>query len=142
MLRRVVYSSTAAQSVTVADVHSLIRGAHNRNSRAGITGGLLFLDGYFFQVVEGIPSAVEKCLRRVFRDPRHHTIVIRRDELVTEPLFPSEWMALRDGSEIDPEVLSSYNYEPGMAPDRFEDNEVLAFIMACFDRELLQVYED
>ena len=97
MLRRIVYTSVAAPWISMTEVYDLIRGAHNRNSRTGITGGLIFLDGHFFQVIEGIPSAVEPVSKRIFRDKRHSGIALRQDEIVEEALFPSEWMALRDG---------------------------------------------
>jgi hypothetical protein len=120
----------------MTDVYDLIRGAHNRNSRTGITGGLIFLDGHFFQVIEGIPSAVGPLSKRIFRDKRHGGIALRQDEFVEEALFPSEWMALRDGALIDPQVLADHDYEPGMPEHKFGGAEVLAFILACFDKEL------
>ena len=41
-------------------VYDNIRVAHNRNSECNLTGALLFLDGYFVQVLEGEPLRVQE----------------------------------------------------------------------------------
>ena len=136
MLRRVLYSSKATAGLGMRDALDIIRVSYNRNSQAGLTGGLLFLDGYFYQVLEGVGGAVETCLSRISRDPRHAEIVTRRDERVSEPLFADDWMALRGIDDIDPEVLSAHGYELGLPVERFSADQTLAFLLACFDKQL------
>lgn len=132
MLRRIVYTSVAAEGVGTTDVYNIIRSAHNRNSQAGLTGGLVFLDGWFFQVLEGLPAAVEQCYARIANDPRHHSLQMRQDTQAAEPLFESEWMALRQASQIDPGVLAAAGYEPGLPAESFSGDDVLNFVVACF----------
>jgi len=136
MIRRLVYSSIAAEGITMRDVFDIIRVSHNRNSSTGITGGLIFIDGYFFQLLEGLPSSVQERLNRITSDPRHSDIVIRSDESADQPLFESQWMALRDGSHVDPEVLKEHRYAVGLPKSGFTGDQVFNFLIACFEREL------
>jgi hypothetical protein len=134
MYRRLLYTSRAANGISVSDVYDIIRVAHNRNSESGLTGALLFLDGYFIQVLEGSPYAVAERYERIVADERHHDVVLRVDVLCNALLFEHEWMALRDGSEIEPRVFEEHEYEPGLPVDRFDGNRSLAFLLSCFEQ--------
>ena len=137
MFQRILYTSTAAPNLKLSDVYDLIRVSNNRNSNSGLTGGLLFLDGYFIQALEGGPYAVSERYEKISKDPRHFDLVLRKDERTSRLLFESDWMALRDGSEIDEETLAKHKYVAGLPIDQFPGDQVLAFLMDCFDRALV-----
>ncbi|MEM7313092.1 MAG: BLUF domain-containing protein [Planctomycetota bacterium] len=132
MFRRILYSSLAAEGIGMRDAYDIIRLSHNRNSKAGLTGCLILLDGFFYQLLEGLPSAVDFRFSRISQDPRHVDIAIRQDQTVDRAIFTDEWMALRDGSEIEPELLAKHNYIPGMPSTHFTGEEVLAMMLECF----------
>ena len=136
MYRRILYTSRAAENITMRDAYDIIRVSHNRNSAAGITGGLIFLDGYFYQLMEGLPSAIETRFARIAADSRHCDVVIRQDQAVDESVFKADWMALRDGSKIDPSILIDHQYQWGMPADQFDGAEVFAMLVDCFADEL------
>lgn len=134
MIRRIVYSSLACETLVVKDVYDIIRQSHNRNSKNGLTGGLLFIDRYFYQLLEGLPTAVEARYQRIAQDPRHTELVVRQDVTTEAPLFASDWMALRDGGQIDPGVLESHGYRLGMPAEEFSGEQILAFLLDCFGK--------
>lgn len=134
MFRRVVYSSRAAEGVGLRDAYDIIRVSHNRNSQSGLTGGLLLLDGFFFQLLEGLPAAVDERFARISQDPRHYDVVTRVDETAESALFESDWMALRDGSLIDAELLAEHSYQPGLPIDEFSADQVVNFMLAAFEK--------
>ena len=138
MLRRILYTSRATEGVTLRDVYDIIRVSHNRNSQAALTGGLIYLEGRFYQLLEGFPYAIDTSFERILRDKRHQEIELRIDE-AAEPVFAADWMALRDGSQIDPQILADHSYQPGMPKSVFTGEQVLALLMACFDKELVEV---
>jgi len=138
MLRRILYTSRATEGVTLHDVYDIIRVSHNRNSRAALTGGLIFLDGYFYQLLEGLPYAIDTCYERILRDKRHDEIELRLDDATSEPLFATDWMALRDGSQIEPEILAEHGYHRGMPKSAFTGEQLFALLMACFHKELAE----
>ncbi|MCA9138166.1 MAG: BLUF domain-containing protein [Planctomycetales bacterium] len=132
MYQQILYTSRAVDGLTFSDVYDIIRTAHNRNSRSGLTGGLLFLDGHFYQVLEGSSYAVHERYKAISADARHHDLMLRRDIATSELAFPSEWMALKDGTSIAPAILRSHDYQPGMPEEKFTDLQVLAFVLDCF----------
>ena len=134
MYQRILYSSRAAAGTQLRDVFDVIRVSHNRNSNAGLTGGLLFLDGYFFQVLEGLPYALADRYKRIANDPRHHSLMLRSDEATDRLLFPSDWMALRDGASIDRDILTRHGYVVGLPADRFDADKLLSFLLDCFQQ--------
>ena len=136
MLRRIIYSSKAATGIGIRDAYDIIRTSHNRNSQAGITGGLILIDGYFFQILEGLPAAVEERLKRITADPRHSEIEIRADANIDEPVFESEWMALRDGDVVDSDLLAEHGYSIGMPAEQHTAEQLFQFMLSCFEKDM------
>lgn len=132
MYQRILYVSRATEHVSMKDVYDVIRVAHNRNSNAGLTGGLLFLDDHFIQVLEGGPFAITQRYKRIATDPRHQDIQLRLDERIDELMFPSDWMALRSHDDVDPAVLAHHGYVPGLPADQFSGQQILALMADCF----------
>ncbi len=99
MFQRLLYVSRATDDVNLRDVYDIIRIAHNRNANNGLTGGLLFLDGYFLQVLEGSPYAVEERYSRILADPRHTDVSLRLNESSSELAVPigMDGAAIEDG---------------------------------------------
>ncbi len=137
MFRRLLYTSHAAEGVDSRQVFDIIRTSHNRNSRAGLTGGLLFVDGYFYQLLEGLRGAVEQRYDRIAADPRHHSVELRLDETADEPIFANDWMALRDASQIDDSILAHFGCSPGSPPEAMQDDQVFEFLLTCFEKEIV-----
>lgn len=132
MLERVVYVSRAAAGLRREDVFTIIRAAHPLNTLAGISGGLLFLDGWFAQVLEGTSGALDACVARVARDPRHRDFAPRSRERGFCRLFPGQAMALRSRACLDPELLTEFGYRPGFPVEVFPTDVLVEFMVrAC-----------
>lgn len=134
MFDRIVYVSRAAPGVGPRDVYDIIRAAHNRNGVAGLTGGLLFLDGHFVQVLEGERHRLDERLARIVADPRHEALDLRLRATAEQRLFPGEWMALRQRADIDEALLAQHGYQPGLPGTRFDGASVEALVLACCAR--------
>lgn len=94
-LHVLVYVSTAVHLLSLAEIDHLLDRAQARNSKAAVTGVLLYNEGNFIQYLEGPPSGVSKIYELIKADPLHHGII----ELLREPIQTrvfSEWpMAFR-----------------------------------------------
>jgi len=112
MLERIVQVSRAAAGLRQEDVYDIIRTAHAGNRLAGLSGGLILLDGWFAQVLEGAGPALDACLARIARDPRHRGIERRSRERALCRLFPGQAMALRSRACLDPALLEAFGW-PG-----------------------------
>src|SRR5256885_13550006 len=95
-LFQIVYVSTATAPFGRDELRELLKGSHERNARAGITGLLLYKDGQFMQVLEGEETSVQTLFDKITRDPRHHHIISLLHEPIMHRQFPESLMAFRD----------------------------------------------
>lgn len=101
-LERLVYCSTATvptdSLLLIAEILSV---SQRNNDRDGLTGALAISDGWFLQVLEGRPSALDALLRRLETDRRHKDLVILARRKVKARLF-EEWSM--QSARVDPSI--------------------------------------
>lgn len=132
MLERVVYISRAAPGLGLEGVFGIIREAHARNALVGLSGGLIFLDGWFAQVLEGLPGPVRQTWRRIGCDPRHGPVALRARERALCRLFPGQPMALRTAACLPTHLLEGFGYRPGFPVECFPADVLVEFVVrAC-----------
>jgi hypothetical protein len=105
-LERLVYCSRARVDTASLQAISEVLGVSQRNNaRDGLTGALAINDGWFLQVIEGPPHAIDGLLRRLTADPRHTDIEILSRRSVKGRLFP-DWsmVAARITPDIGPQL--------------------------------------
>ena len=66
-----IYASAAAPDLTPTGVRELVEASRHNNERLGISGMLLYVEGSFFQVLEGDSATVSALYATIQRDPRH-----------------------------------------------------------------------
>ena len=131
-LERLLYVSRAAPGLDTGQVHAIIRRAHAGNAPAGVTGALLYLDGWFVQVLEGPAAILDVRLARLRRDPRHAAMQIRQRERVHARVFAGQPMALRTRACLDAGLLDAFGYRPGFPVAEFPADVLLEFVaQAC-----------
>lgn len=79
----------------------ILESAVRHNSADGITGMLLYSDGNFLQVLEGIPENARATYERICQDRRHRNITLLTEEEVPERQFPHWSMGFRQLSPAD-----------------------------------------
>jgi hypothetical protein len=132
MLERIVYVSRAAPGTGLDTVFGIIRQAHAGNGKAGLTGGLIFLDGGFAQVLEGPRAPLAAAFARIARDPRHQRVELRARERALCRLFQGQAMALRTRACLDQGLLEGFGYRPGFPVERFPADVLIEFaVRAC-----------
>lgn len=130
MIQRFTYVSKAAAGLSQQNVADFIATAQLRNKTQDLTGMLIFIDGYFLQVLEGPAQAAHDCLTRIKADIRHNTITIRESLEADVRLFPKLWMALRDSKNINQYLLTAFNYEAGFPAEKFSVSKLQRFMVA------------
>jgi hypothetical protein len=131
MHERLVYVSRAALGIVAREAYDIIRVSHNRNSRYGLTGALILVDGHFLQVLEGNAIRVRERYARIATDPRHTDVELRQSTGVEQLSFGSDWMAMRHDNEITHATREAHRYAPGFPADRFDGDRLVAFAVAC-----------
>ena len=100
-LFNVVYCSRAAAGVDSAAVDRIIASSRRNNPRFGITGMLVFGEGFFFQWLEGPRDSIENLMAVLRNDARHEQIImLSQAEESHERMFPTWDMELVEAEQI------------------------------------------
>jgi hypothetical protein len=75
-MHQIVYTSTATEHLSCADLNELLLGARNRNKTLGVSGMLVFHGGTFLQALEGEKRAVNEVFASILTDRRHRDIEV------------------------------------------------------------------
>ena len=90
-MHQIVYTSTAVEDLSDADIKQLLHGARRRNRALGVSGMLVFHDRTFLQALEGEQRAVNEIFVRIASDRRHRDLeVLHRGPGFDRRLF-GEW---------------------------------------------------
>ncbi|MGA2685989.1 MAG: BLUF domain-containing protein [Verrucomicrobiota bacterium] len=108
-LYRIVYTSTATEPLGRTELMELLKGSVRRNTRAGITGLLLYQGGAFMQVLEGEKAALVELFEKISHDPRHRHIIRLIQGPIQERYFPNSAMAFRDLDSPELRRLPGYS---------------------------------
>ena len=86
-----IYCSTSTnEDFSPADLATLLAECREKNSKADLTGMLLYSDKTFFQVLEGDRSVVEALLEKLTKDKRHKSVTKIILESIEERAF-AQW---------------------------------------------------
>ncbi|WP_076858189.1 BLUF domain-containing protein [Bradyrhizobium mercantei] len=100
-----IYVSRSNSSVHDASAREIIgtilAQSRAKNARLGVTGALLFSEGYFCQVLEGEQAAVENIFSAIECDPRHRDVTLLTFRPATPRRFP-DWSMAYAGSSAGP----------------------------------------
>ena len=105
-----------------------------RNNRStGLTGLLLFHDGYFLQALEGPAQAVSATYRRILNDPRHHESKILLSEQILVRAFPDWNMCARRITPADDAILDTLARRQSFDPYGFTGEAAMRLLTAVRD---------
>jgi hypothetical protein len=77
-----IYASAATDAFAEYEIPQLLEKARAANEILGITGMLLYIEGSFFQVLEGEPEQVDEVYRSISQDSRHAQVTV----IIREPI--------------------------------------------------------
>ena len=89
-LIRCIYASVAAPQFRENELPLLLERARRANAEHNLTGMLLYVEGSFFQVLEGESEAVDALYSKIERDPRHTRITLIIRESIAQRDF-GDW---------------------------------------------------
>ena len=91
-----IYVSQATNSSTGEDISALHKWAQRLNRSTGISGCLVYQDGYFMQMLEGKHDTLLELMERIKVDPRHRGVRVVIEGPARKRLFADWGMVLRD----------------------------------------------
>ena len=129
MLYQIMYSSQATQPMTVAGLEEILVDARTGNDKRNVTGALVYVDGVFFQILEGEETAVRQLMASIGGDTRHRSVKVFYEAPVEARAFDSwrmaylsttaeqmsKWAGLSGTATIET-LLTDINRDPQRAP--------------------------
>jgi hypothetical protein len=82
ILHHLIYASRASSAFREHEIPALLAKARANNSSLQVTGMLLYVEGSFFQILEGSREAVDSLFTRIHTDPRHALVT----RIISEPI--------------------------------------------------------
>ena len=112
---QIMYSSQAAKPMTVTGLEAILTDARTGNETHNVTGALVYVDGVFFQIIEGDKDVVRKLMASIASDARHHSVKVFHEAEVDARAFESWRMAYLSATA---EQMSQWAGLPGTATVR------------------------
>lgn len=106
MIFQLSYTSTAISQITYQNLENIILTAIDENSKANITGCLVFFNHQFYQLLEGDKNSVLSLYDTIKKDNRHCNVKLISQEETKYRLFSNWNMAFhfvdekRNGEDI------------------------------------------
>ena len=89
-LYTLVYISIAKKEMSEADLLGILEIARKHNASKGLTGLLLYRDGFFIQALEGPEGEIDILYERIKKDIRHHTVLQIYKKAIAQRAF-GDW---------------------------------------------------
>jgi len=93
MPHQIMYSSEAAEPMTVTGLEQILTDARAGNELRNVTGALVYVDGVFFQILEGDEDVVRNLMKSIASDSRHRSVKVVYEAEVDVRAFESWRMA-------------------------------------------------
>ena len=130
-----IYASAASGPISRDTLQEILATARERNAAYGVTGMLLYIDGSFFQVLEGHPEAVHELYARIAGDRRHTQTLKLLEEEVQERSFAQWSMGYAEVTREELQALPGCN-------DFFLQGRCFHEMKANTSRKLLEAFRE
>jgi len=135
-LYRLVYYSEASDNLTIQDVKSISAKASVKNESLLISGGLLYCEGKFLQVLEGGIRPVNKLFEIILQDERHKNVNLIHFSRVSKREFEGWEMSLvffPTSRDFFPEYIK-YSGDSSFDPLSLDGDVCVAFLRGLLAR--------
>lgn len=93
MTYRIIYTSVASTPLQLDELEDILEQAQLNNAGNRITGALVYVDGFFLQILEGDQVAVQNLMQTISKDLRHETVSVLQAGEVPAAAFENWNMA-------------------------------------------------
>ena len=122
------YLSQSKLDWTDEAIDQLLERSKQNNATRGITGAMIYANGYFMQLIEGPQIAVDELYSAIDADPRHEVLSLLHNQEIKDRHF-SDWaMEYRDSDDLGERALMTIHAAK-------QDNERFPVIhfLECFN---------
>ena len=130
-----IYSSAASSTFKEHEIPGLLEQIRKANEDIDVTGMLLYIEGSFFQVLEGEPAVIDALVRKIQSDARHSQFTL----IIREPVLERDFGGWTMGFEA---IGLSEAGELLGENDFFESASCVARLSPGRARKLLSAFRD
>jgi hypothetical protein len=136
-MRQIFYASSARKDMTRAGIEALLERARAHNTRAGITGILIYKGGIFLQLIEGPDAEITALFERIRRDPRHDHVIEILNLTHRQRIFNDWTMAYRELNELDIQMVNEVlGWNKLISAAKEIDNHLILHMLERFRAQL------
>jgi hypothetical protein len=136
-LYRLLYYSEAADNLTLQDVKSIAEKASIKNASLLISGGLLYCESKFLQILEGGIRPVNKLFETILQDRRHKNVNLIHFSRVSKREFEGWDMSLvffPTSRDFYPEYIK-YSGDDSFDPLSLDGDICVQFLRGLLERQ-------
>jgi hypothetical protein len=105
----IIYASASVKPFSSKQLTDLLAKARAKNGTLDVSGLLLYHQGSFLQVLEGVDSVVSELYARIAKDPRHHRCMVVKRSTVGRRSFADWSMGFVEVSPAVARGLEGFN---------------------------------
>jgi hypothetical protein len=94
--------------MTDDDLRAILRKARDKNAGLGVTGMLLYRDGFFLQILEGEQAQVDELFAVIAADDRHRNVLKIEEHPISERTFGQWTMGFNPMDDLSAEDLEGF----------------------------------
>ncbi|RYH70482.1 MAG: BLUF domain-containing protein [Alcaligenaceae bacterium] len=129
MLSRLIYRSKAAL-ISPSDISDILRVSQTNNAVRGITGAMLFSDGWFVQYLEGGQSALDRLQVSLRADARHSDVRQLDSGYTSSRIFTAWSMTLVEWDQGTKHLLEVFLGSDAASLERLSGTDIAAMFRA------------
>ena len=104
-----IYGSSATHRMSAEELITILEEARQNNTQLNITGMLLYDDGNFLQVLEGEDEVVTNLYNKIYKDPRHGSVMLYVKKQIDKRQFDDWAMGFVDVRQLDVDNIPGYS---------------------------------
>lgn len=116
------------------EIQGILATSRKNNARDGVTGGLLFSEGCFAQVLEGPLGMVENAFERIQCDERHRKVTVLQSGSITARDFP-DWSMAFTAADVADNPLAGVALDGAFSGQSSTGDDILSLMRKVIVRE-------
>lgn len=131
--KQVIYTSEKVDDFKVFEVIEMLKKARENNFEIGVSGILLYGNGYFIQLVEGNETVIGHLYKKIEADKRHTNTKIISD-IKKDELHFTKWsmgfidLSSNEKNEGALKILEKYGQAKDFNPNNFDGDSAFKFL--------------
>lgn len=117
------------------EIKGILQKAAEYNVEHGITGGLLFNQVYFAQIIEGDRKVITETFCRIAKDPRHEELVLLEVRPIMKRRFDSWNMGFAGKSDVAQKLYVKYGASEEFNPAKMTADSLRGFLEEVIDKD-------